>query len=425
MEMTDTRSGDAMNPIDDTHYFDDSVRFITALAKAIDQYGGRSHDSDKTVQHIIQVLGLKGEVLAVPGTMIIALWQDDLHPQTIHIATTRGTNYDMTRFGKVRDLIEDVESGRTSPAGGLTRLLEIEHAPAIYGNYLKALAFFLAGTGFGVILGISWLDVLVGGILGLMAFGVELLASQSSRVETTPELLISVVIAFLAGIIGVVLPGIHPLAVTVCALTIYIPGFGLTLAPREINAGDTLSGLIYFTKALFVSLKLILGTILGLGIAHALFPVAGTEPLAGVNPVFIWVFIPFLLISNSILFGVSPDKLWLVIICGLLVWVGVTLGNTLGFWQGAFFGAIILAFFARIAARRFKIPLATVLLPVVLILVPGYAFIRALYLLDAHEFIAGVSAGFQIFCIIIAIVGGVFIGEIFGSWKGRKKGMME
>jgi len=422
MDMTDTGSGDAMNLPGNTRHFDDSVRFITALAKAIDQYGGHSHDTDKTVQHVIQVLGLKGEILAVPNTMILALWQDDMHHQTIHIATTRGTNYDMARLGKVRDIVADVECGRVSPAGGFVRLNEIERAPALYGNYKKALAFFLAGVGFGVILGISWLDVLIGGVLGLMAFGVELLADRSGRVvNNTPELTISLIIACIAGLTGVMLPGIHPLVVTVCALTIYIPGFGLTLAPREIIHGDTLSGILYFTNALFVSVKLLLGTFLGLGIAHYLFPVAVSEPLTGINPLFIWIFIPLLLISNGILFGVSPDRLWLVIVCGLVVWAGVTLGNTFGFWQGAFVGAILLALTARIAARRFSIPLSTVLLPVVLMLVPGFMFVQALYMFNANQIVPGINATFQVVAIIAAIICGIFIGDILGSWKGIKK----
>jgi uncharacterized membrane protein YjjB (DUF3815 family) len=140
-----------------------------------------------------------------------------------------------------------------------------------------------------------------------------------------------------------------------------------------------------------------------------------------VDPLFVWVFIPVLLISNSILFGVSWDRLWLVIVCGLAVWAGVTFGNTFGFWQGTFLGAIILALSARIVARRFSIPLATVLLPVVLMLVPGFSFIQALYLFNADQVVAGVSAAFQVGVIIAAIICGIFIGDITMSWKGTKR----
>jgi uncharacterized membrane protein YjjP (DUF1212 family) len=421
MDMSDTDPSDEMNSFDNTHHFDDSVRFITALTHATEQYGGHSHDIGITVQRVIKVLGLKGEILAMPGTMIIALWQDDMHPQTIHIATTRGTNYDMARLGKLRDLIEEVEAGRIKPADGLIRIREIEHAPAIYGNYFKALAYFLAGMSFGVLLGISWLDVLIGGILGIIAFGIELLSLRFSRVEYARELLIAALVAFLAGIMGVLLPGLHPLTVTVCALSIYIPGFGLTIAPREILLGDTLSGIIYFVNALFVATKLLLGAVLGLAIARYIFPMAVTAPIPGINPVFAWVFIPLLVVGMGILYGVLPKNFWLIIVCGVLVWAGVQAGNTLGFWQGTFLGAIILAFYARIAAPMFKIPLSTVLLPVVLMLVPGLAFIQSLYMFNTGEVIAGVGAVSHEFVLIFAIICGIFVGDILGSLKGIKR----
>lgn len=422
MVKTDSGSGDEMNTHShDTHHFDDSVRFITALIKAIELYGGHSRDICKTVEHIIKVLGLNGEILATPNSLVIALWQDGMHQQTVHIATMPETSYDMTRLGKLRDLIEEIEHGRISPADGLLRIREIECTPSIYDNRFKAAAYLLAGLSFGVLLGLSWLDVLAGGTLGIIAFGIELYVSRFSRVDYARELLIATFIAFLAGIVDAVLPGINPMALTVCALSIYIPGFGLTIAPREIVLGDTISGLIYFMKALFVSLKLLLGTFLGLDIAHFFFPATIADPLPKIDPVFAWVFIPLLLVSMGILYGVLPRDLWLVIGCGIFVWAGVQIGNTFGFWQGTFLGAVILALYARVAARRCKIPLSTILLPVVLILVPGLGFIQAMYRFNTGEVILGISGVFHEFVVVFAIICGIFVGEIIGSWNGPEK----
>jgi len=420
--MTDSGSGDEMNTHpQDTHHFDDSVRFITALIKAIELYGGHSRDICKTVEHIIKVLGLNGEILATPNSLVIALWLDDMHRQTVHIATMPETRYDMARLGKLRDLIEEIECDRISPADGLARIKEIERAPSIYGNRLKAFAYLLAGLSFGVLLGLSWLDVLAGGTLGIIAFGIELYVLRFSRVDYARELFIAAFVAFLAGISGAMLPGLNPMGVTVCALSIYIPGFGLTIAPREIVLGDTISGIIYFVKALFVSVKLLIGTFLGLDIAHYLFPAAVADPIPKIDPLFVWVFIPLLLVSMGILYGVLPRDLWLVIGCGLCVWAGVQVGNIFGFWQGTFLGAIILALYARIAARRFRIPISTVLLPVVLILVPGLGFIQALYMFNSGAVVGGVSGVFHEFVIVFAIICGIFVGEILGSWNGQKK----
>ncbi len=405
-----------MNSSGDNSNFDDSVRFITALAKSTDRYGGHSHDIDQTLLRVIRSLGLNGEILATPSSQMIAIWQNHTDNQTIHINTSREPVYDMARLEKVADLIGEVESGRTSPAYGIQRLKEIEQAPPLYGTSLKALAFFLAGAGFGALMGISWLEILTGGLLGILAFGIEILVSRISQLEHAREVVISAVVAFLAALIAAGIPGIHPVAVVVCSLTIYIPGFGLTIAPREIIMGETLSGIIYFMNALVVCVKLLIGSVLGIGIVQYFLPVTATLPLVGVAPVVIWAFIPFLLVSNGILFGVSPARLWLVILCGVIVWAGVRAGNTLGFWQGSFFGAIILTVFASVAAVRFKIPLSTVLLPVVLLLVPGFTFIQALFQMNTGGLAAGINSIFQVFGIIGAIICGVFVGDILGSF---------
>ena len=405
----------------DPHYFDDSVRFITTLAKAIDRYGGHSHDMDRTLLHVIRTLGLNGEILATPSSRTIAIWQNHTDHQTIHIATSKDPVYDMTRLEWTRDLIDDVEAGRTSPAEGLVRLREIEQAPPLYTNPAKAVAFFLAGAGFGALMGISWLEILIGGVLGIIACGIEMQVAKIPQFEHAREVVISLLIAVLASLIAAGVPGIHIVAVTVCALTIYIPGFGITIAPREIIMGETLSGIIYFMNALVICVKLLIGTILGIGIVQYVLPAAAAGPLNSVSPVLVWAFIPFLLISNGILFGVSPSRFWLLIICGLLLWAGLQAGNTLGFWQGSFFGAIILTVYARIAANRFRTTLSTILLPAVLMLVPGYDFIQALYLLNTSGVVAGIGAMFQVFGIIGAVICGVFVGEIIGSFSRMKR----
>ncbi|MDO9326373.1 MAG: threonine/serine exporter family protein [Methanoregula sp.] len=418
--MTTPVADTMSSPHDKKNNFDDSVHFITALAKSTDQYGGHSHDIDKTLLRVIRSLDLNGEILATPSYQIIAIWLNHTEHQTIHIAITQTPVYDMARLEMVRDLIEEVEAGRTSPADGIIRLKGIGQAPALYGTPLKALAFFLAGAGFGALMGISWLEILIGGLLGIAAFGVEIFVSRISKLEHAREVVISVLVAFLAALIAAVIPGIHPVAVAICALTIYIPGFGLTIAPREIIMGETLSGIIYFMNALVVCVKLLIGTFLGIGIVHYFLPAAAAAPLSGVAPIVIWAFIPFLLVSNGILFGVSPSRLWLVVLCGLIMWAGVRAGDMLGFWQGSFFGAIILTVYASIAASRYKIPLSTVLLPVVLLLVPGFAFIQALYEMNTGGLAAGINSTFQVFGIIGAIICGVFVGDIIGSFCREK-----
>lgn len=404
--------------------FYDSVRFVTTLIRAYQRYGGYTFETDYVFYRVIKALGLKGSINATPNSIIISLWLEDETRQTTYMTMTRDTDYDLDKYTQVKDLIDQVVPGKVSPVQGLERLKEIERAPLRYGNFINAIAFVLCGAGFAVIIGVSWLNVLFGGLFGLVSFAVTLFATRSERVAIIMEILATAIVAVISSGIAVVLPDLTPQAVTVCAVIWFIPGFGLTIAPREIIYHNTLSGIIYLTNALVVALKLIGGALIGIAISHRIFPQLSLTIAPGVNVHWAWLFVPLLVIGLAVLFRATPKDLGLIVIAGLLVWAGVRLGDPLGYWQGPFLGAIILTVFAKFAATRLKISSATILLPGIMILVPGFAFLKALYLANTEGIGAGISAGFQVIFIIIAIIAGVFVGDAIGSaevFKGKKK----
>jgi uncharacterized membrane protein YjjP (DUF1212 family) len=140
--------------------FCDSVRFITALVKAYQRYGGYSFETDQILIRVAKALGLNAEINATPNSTEIALWFRDENQQTIYLAMTRDTDYNLTELAQVKDLIDQVIGGQVLPVQGLERLREIERAPLVYGNLINALAFVLCGAGFAAIIGASWLNVL-------------------------------------------------------------------------------------------------------------------------------------------------------------------------------------------------------------------------------------------------------------------------
>ncbi len=64
--------------------------------------------------------------------------------------------------------------------------------------------FALCGLAFGVILGISWLDVLLGGVLSIVSFGIVSLAARSRGLTTALELVVAAVAAALATLLPLV-----------------------------------------------------------------------------------------------------------------------------------------------------------------------------------------------------------------------------
>jgi len=390
---------------------DDGYRFMNALADAIQLYGLSTADTWDGVTRVARALGWNVRFVSTPNYVQSYLWQDDVDSQQVHFIANRSGNYDLSKMARLRDLMDQVEEGSVLPAQGLERLHEIHRATAPYGPVTNAVAYILCGSSFAVILGTSWMDVLFGGLLGLVSYGIAVWAKRAAGVATLMELLAAMICAGLATIIANLLPGSNPTAVTVCAVIWFVPGFGLTIAPNELIMGHTLSGMVWFTNALTTMFKLLGGGVLGFALVQNHWHVDLPEPVRGIAPAWCWVFVPLLVGALAVLFQVRKrDLIW-----GLLgawaVWGGMQVGNAFGSWQGTFLGMVALIVFANLCHRMLSIPVAAITLPGVMVLVPGVATLRTLYVAQTQGYAAGFQSGFQVIVLIAAILGGLLVGN--------------
>ncbi len=392
--------------------FNEACRFIEELVRASQLYGVSSRGMVASLSRIVKALGLHGEFLATPNYVHTVLWGEDEHQQRVHLAVSRSGNFDLAKLTRVSKLTRQVEAGSIRPAEGLARLREIVLAPDEYGPLLNALAFMVSGAAFAVIIGTSWLVALLGGLVALASYGITLVAARSAGIAALQEILAAMMAAVLASAATEVFPGINPMAVTVCAVIWFVPGFGLTIAPSELITGNTLSGIIWLTNAVVAALKLLFGAAIGVALAKSAgFSAESVSPAGNIAPAWKWVAVPALIIALAVLMKVDWRQFWGILLGGWLVWGAVQLGNPFGFWQGTFLGATALMIYANWYGRRFSLPSAVILLPCVMVLVPGFAALNALHAANAEGVLAGFKAGSDVLVLIVAIIGGTFVGE--------------
>ncbi len=403
---------------------EDAYRFLNEVSDSIQRYGLSTVDTWNRVSDLARRLGWNVSFISTPNHVQSVFWQeDDEDDQRLHIITRRSGNYDLARLAQVRALMRQVEAGFVLPDEGRKRLHEIRVAPAAYGPLLNALAYMMCGAGFAVILRASWLDVMFGGLISLVSFGVALWADRSRGVATLMELLAAMISAVLASILAIALPVSNPMAVTVCAVIYFVPGFGLTIAPNELILGNALSGLIWLTNASVTSLKLLGGAVMGFAIVQEYWQIAQPEPAAGVGVLWSWIFVPLLVIGLAILFRVPKRELGWVLLGAWAVWGGMQAGNAFGSWQGSFLGAAALVLFANLCYRIFRVSVAAIVLPGIMVLVPGVATLRALYAAQTQGPAAGFQSATQIVVLIAAILGGVLVGSaILSSFRTPRRG---
>jgi len=212
-----------------------------------------------------------------------------------------------------------------------------------------------------------------------------------------------------------VFPGTNPLPVAVCACIYFVPGFALTLGASELMNGNTLSGLIGFTRAAVAGVKLVAGVLIGSAIVSSWATIPPRELGSGVPPAWTWLFAPVLVVGLAILFRVRRKDLAWPVLGGLVVWLAVKAGSELGFWEGTFIGAFLLMSASRIFARVSRLPPAIILLPAVMLLVPGVAALEALYVTQTLGIAEGLQSTSKVIVLIGAILGGLLLSEAVWS----------
>ena len=392
--------------------FDQACRFFDALVPVVQRYAVSSAAMESLLVRVAHALGVQSQFLATPTQVQSILW-DDEDGQRLHISVASAGDYDLNKLVQISELVGSVESGATTLADGLARIPVIDRAGPEYGPGLNAAAFVLCGAGFGVMLGISWMDVLLAGALSIVSFGLTQLVVHSRSLTAVFELVVAAVAAVLSTLLALVLPGSNPAALTVCACIWFVPGFGLTLGANEVMNGNTLPGLIGFSRAMATTLKLFIGALLGSAIVHNWASVPKPNVQSGVPHVWTWVFVPLLVLGLAVLFRARRKDLVWPVLGGLVVWLGVELGSALGYWQGTFIGAFLLMFAARLITQVLKLPAAIILLPAVMVLVPGASTLRALYNAENLGLVSGLESMTKVFVLIAAILGGLLCGEAF------------
>ena len=114
-----------------------------------------------------------------------------------------------------------------------------------------------------------------------------------------------------------------------------------------------------------------------------------------------------LMVGLVVVFQVPPRRAPWAVAAGLFAYGGLELGTRAGTWQGPFLGALALGLFAALFVRvGDRASPLVVVLPGVLILVPGVAAYASLGSLDPDS--AGLTANSGVLAQIIAILGGLF-----------------
>ena len=389
------------------------------LARALHAYGYSAARLEDILGATADRLGLTGYRFFSMPTQIMAAFGPEERQRT-HLLRVEPGEVNLGKLASLEEVSVEVAHGNMSPWEGMARIERIVAAPSPYGPALVTIAHGLLSGSVCQFLGGGWREIVVATVLGLLLGLLAVEAARRARLTRIFEPLAAFVISLasfgLARLVG-------PLALfiaTLGGLIVLLPGLLLTTAITELATRHLASGTLRLSSAFMTLLGIIFGVALGSRIGAALFGAtvnAAPGPLPAWAPV---VAIVLAAASSMVILRADPrDAPW-IIASGLL---GVLTGRFGALVLGVELGTFVASFGVAMASAAFERwrhrPAPVVLVPGILLLVPGSIGYRSMSSLLQRDTIAGVDTAFTMVLTAVSLVAGLLIASVLAPEPKR------
>lgn len=387
----------------------DAIEYVLALGRALHRYGTPAHRLEEALTRSCKALGLEAEVFTTPTAIILSFGEpEDLRTRMMRV---EGGELDMDKLARLDAIADDVAEKSLTPAEGVTRLADLVAAPRRFGHALSTLMHGITAGGMAVFFGGTLADVALAAGIGLTLGLLAQYAQRSTDQARVFELVGAAFAAFAAGTLSSLWPATTPSLVTVAALIVLLPGMSLTTAMTELATRNLIAGTARLMSAVIVLLELVVGVAIGERVAGALVDVRHTVPVP-LPEWSHWVALAVSSLSVAVVVRAHPRAFgWIFVAC-VTGYVGSRAGTAwLGGPLGVMIGAFALGVLGNVYARLLDRPAQIVLVPAVLLLVPGSMGFRGMSSLLDHDTLTGVETVFAMFVVATAIVAGLLIAN--------------
>lgn len=387
-----------------------SVDFALKLARALHVHGAPAHRLEEAMTLVTRQLGIEGQFFSTPTSLLAGF--GPLGEQRTYLLRVEPGGVDLEKQSLIYEVVTDLSEQRIGPDEAARRIDTIEAAPPRYGPFTTVACAGLASACAAVFFGGGLVEVSVAGGIGLLVGLLQFVSLRWLPLERIQEGVGALVAALVAALANAV-AGPVSIAVTVLAgLVMMLPGLTLTTAMTELATRNLVSGTSRLAAATMTFFMLGFGVALGTQLAEA---IAGTGPTFAPEALPLWappVALGLSPLVFAVLFRVLPRDIPWVLCGGFLAFYAARGGSLLiGPELGLFLATLALGLAANLWSRVLSRPAAVVVVPGVILLVPGSLGYRSLTALMNHDVVGGMQTAFTVSQMAVALAAGLLVAN--------------
>lgn len=387
-----------------------SIAFILQLGRALHRYGSPAHRLEGALESMARALGLTLHVVSAPTSILMAFGPlNDQQTTLIRIAPGE-TN--LGKLDRIDAIAEAVAKEEISLAEAVASIEEIEAMPHGISDLWKTIAFPAVSSASALVLGGGYGDMIVGAVSGALIGVLALFLSRRVSGGRLFELSGAFVAGTVAHLAAVYVSGVSYSTAMLAGVIILVPGMTLTIAMNEIATRNLVSGTARLTSAAVVFLEILFGIAIS---EQLLLNWVGAPPSVASKGVSEWAVILALLVAclcAGALFRAHPRSWALIMVTSVAAFYAARLGahhlsGEIGACLGGFVAAAIANTYARLKNRSAMV----ILIPSLLMLLPGSLGFRSLTSLWGQDVVGGIDAAFKMILLAVSLVIGILVAN--------------
>ncbi len=394
--------------------------YLAEVGAVLTAAGCPVHRLERLLSELSKLKGCRCQSFIIPTGIFVAVEGPDGKKASVQMNRIEEWSVNLGRLAAVDEIITRATQQKLSMEEALVELRTVDSRGLEYPAWASAIASVIVTSAAAVFLGGDWPEVGAAALGGLLmgALGFYFLARPQLRFLQN---FVGGAVAGSVAMLGTFLsPDLSRQTVVLAVILVLLPGMTLTTGLNELTSRNLVAGTSRLMDAMVTLLSLVLGIGLVLSLEEwlgpALMPASENQGLP-------WWLHTLALVLMAAAVGVRlgvPRSLlgWSMGSVAVAWFLGEGLRAYLPGYLGVFISALMLALFSNVVARATDRPVQLILLPGLLLLVPGSFGFKSIEALLRGELVEGAAQAASMFMISGALVMGMVMADVV--WPTRK-----
>lgn len=385
------------------------------MARALGTYNVAAHRLEEAIKEGAEALGLRAQIFSTPTSVFVSIEIKD-HRET-HLARVDPRSPDLTKIVALDEVLGHVITKRVTPTKGTRLVKRIIRRRPRFGDTTHLFAHVLTAACIARFFAGGWHEIIAASTIGFAVGLLAIIARRQRHVARLIECIAGIIAAVLAAFFASAFGGLSIELTTVAGLISLMPGMTITTAMSELATRNLVSGTARFVGAIVIVFSIGFGVAIGQAVGTNIPGVVDASP--DIAPAWTEAAAIFLAPAGFlVLFNARLRDAPIMLLAGSLSFLLARLATSeIGTEFGVCLVALVVGVVGNLYARLRNRPASVVILPGILMMVPGSLSFRSFEFFLAQDTLTGTQTAFKVLFTALALVAGLLFANVAAEPK--------